>query len=115
MSAESFQVLYVGSAASRFQACTEPLGWVVNIAQTRMEALGMFIFYLPQAVIVDLPDDSETAQDIYRHIRSVDNTPVLLLNGTDSVQLTSVLLDNAAFHEVSRLVEALVQETQRQF
>ncbi len=84
MSAESTRVLYVGEAMSgfSFKNCVEPLGWYVYMPTTRLEALGTFISCVPHLVIVDGVTGSTLGQDVYRHIRSVDMTPVIFVGET---------------------------------
>src|SRR5437016_2849951 len=81
MSAEALEILYVGNviAGAAFKECFEPLGWNVYIPADRIEALGMFINWMPHLVILDALKDPELVQDVYHHIRTVDETPVIVV------------------------------------
>ncbi|HLY28575.1 MAG TPA: hypothetical protein VKQ72_19670 [Aggregatilineales bacterium] len=81
MSAETLQILYVGNAmdSQTFKECAEGQGWYVNAANTRLQALGMFINYFPQVVVLNALTDPGLIEEIYEHIRSVDSTPVIIL------------------------------------
>src|SRR5436305_724502 len=81
MSAEALEILYVGNviAGAAFKECFEPLGWNVYIPADRIEALGMFINWMPHLVILDALKDPELVQDVYHHIRTVDEMPVIVV------------------------------------
>lgn len=81
MSTEMFEILYVGNAVAgeAFKECLEPLGWNVYVPANRMEALGMFITFVPHLVILDTLINPVLAKDVYHHIRTVDSTPVIAI------------------------------------
>jgi hypothetical protein len=98
-SAESrFYALYIGSDASKVSdALRAEGGWVYH-ADTLMKALGMYISYMPQVIIIDAC--APYAEEAYMHLRSVDAHPIILLTAPDSFKPTRVpgiyWLDRAA-------------------
>src|SRR5579859_1705964 len=85
MSADVLEILYVGNpvAGESFRACVESFGWTVYVPVNRLQALGMFIDYIPHVVILDTLQDPALTRDVYFHMRTVDTTPVIFL-GTSS-------------------------------
>lgn len=75
-------ILYTGDARSGAALLTaaEARGWWVYLSQESSEALGMYMAYAPDAVIIDAEHDELTAAEIYHHLRSVDAQPLLILN-----------------------------------
>jgi hypothetical protein len=88
MSAEVLEILYVGNAVAgeAFKDCFEPFGWNVYVPTNRMEALGMYITYVPHLVILDTLKDSALTQDVYRNIRTVGATPVIVVGTIGEIE-----------------------------
>ncbi|MEP7293393.1 MAG: hypothetical protein ABI835_16535 [Chloroflexota bacterium] len=77
---ENAMILYVGKheAGVAFAQRIEASGGFVYLPESLMQALGMYITYLPQVTVIDMALDY--AQDVYDHLRSVDARPLLLLS-----------------------------------
>src|SRR5689334_18631753 len=72
-------ILYVGDARrgrALHDAAAEH-GWYVYVPTETMEALGIYIFYMPGLVVIDA--GSDFAQEVYRHLRSIEAEPLLIL------------------------------------
>jgi hypothetical protein len=83
-----FYALYIGRDASKVaDALSAEGGWVYH-ADALMPALGMYITYMPQIVIIDTC--ASYAEDAYLHLRSVDAHPIILLTTPDSFKPTRV-------------------------
>ncbi len=72
-------VLFIGQAekGEALAAQVETLGGYVYRPQALLEALGMYITYMPQVVVLDLTESY--AQEAFQHLRSVDARPLVLL------------------------------------
>ncbi len=72
-------ILYVGerAAGQELAALAEQQGSYVYLPDNMMQALGMYITYFPQIVVIDMSVDY--AQDVFDHLRSVDAKPLILL------------------------------------
>lgn len=83
-----FDALYIGSDASKVaDALRAEGGWVYQ-ADTLMKALGMYISYIPQVIIIDAC--APYAEDAYLHLCSVDAHPIILLTSPRSFKPTRV-------------------------
>ncbi len=76
---QNLLILYVGDpdAGRALAALIEPLGGYVYLPDSLMQALGMYITYFPQVVVIDMALDY--APEALEHLRSVDADPLLLL------------------------------------
>lgn len=82
MSFENKTVLYIGNseASHAFAATVEPQGWAVFHATTLQEALGMYVTYIPGAVVFDAAASCDLVQAAFFHIESTgDNKPTVIL------------------------------------
>jgi hypothetical protein len=76
-------ILYVGGqgagheAGQMLAAAAEARQDYVYQPESLMQALGMYITYFPQVVVIDMA--LEYAQDVYMHLCSVDARPIFLL------------------------------------
>lgn len=61
------------------QQMTASLGWTVLTATGEHQALGMYVFYVPDLVIIDSRHNEEGANTILFHLHSVQAQPILLL------------------------------------
>ena len=118
MSAEVLEILYVGNviAGAAFKECFEPLGWHVYIPADRMEALGMFINWVPHLVILDALKDPELVQDVYHHIRTVDETPVIVVGTIEEIDCdtTRTVPAHTPLSTLAFLAQELVEKYPRQ-
>src|SRR5262249_25938043 len=72
-------ILYVGEqeAGKAFAAAAEARGHYAYLPENMMQALGMYITYFPEIVIIDMV--TVHANDVLDHLRSVDAKPIILL------------------------------------
>jgi hypothetical protein len=72
-------IMYVGEAeqGKMLRATAELNGGFVYLPEHMMQALGMYITYLPKVIIVD--STVSYSEDVIDHLRSVDARPILLL------------------------------------
>lgn len=72
-------ILYIGTPekGQALAAQVEARGGYVYLPENLMQALGMYITYMPQIVVIDMAVDY--AQEAYDHLRSVDAEPLVLL------------------------------------
>jgi hypothetical protein len=72
-------ILYVGDAG-RGQALHKAAaerGWYVYVPIGTIEALGNYIFYSPSVVVIET--GSDFAGEVFRHLRSIEAEPLLIL------------------------------------
>ncbi|HLU10069.1 MAG TPA: hypothetical protein VK003_10420 [Oceanobacillus sp.] len=76
-------LMYVGKAeqGESLRAAAELDGGAVYLPEHMMQALGMYITYLPNVIVVD--SAVSYSEDVIMHLRSVDARPILLL--TDEI------------------------------
>lgn len=96
-------ILYVGApdAATSMATALEQRGWYVYGATEAHEALALYTFYWPHAVIIDAGYDSATTETAYFHLASI-NAPVL------------ILADRSDTHEIVAAVHSLLSERTHQ-
>lgn len=82
MSKEMPLVIYVGgdSRGERLAGRAAELGWTVLTASQERQALGMWVMYMPDLVVIDGADNASGAHYVYTHLRSVEASPLLLLS-----------------------------------
>ena len=100
-------ILYLGEreAGEALAAQVEQAGGFVYLPDSLMQALGMYITYFPDVIIIDM--SLSYAQEAYDHLRSVDAEPIILLTD-EYIRSTSVF---ALPRETS--AEALVEALDR--
>jgi DNA-binding NtrC family response regulator len=81
MSVQHPNILYVGDTerGRALQAAAEARGSSVFLAEDMMDALGMYIVYFPDVVVIDAVYRYTLAQEVYMHLRSVDAKPIIVL------------------------------------
>jgi DNA-binding response OmpR family regulator len=80
------RILYVGRQAEG-QALHEYVrrcGWQVYLPGETLEALGMYVFYAPDVIVLDVTRAPDAAWESYHHLRTVDAGPLLMLTDDDS-------------------------------
>ena len=87
-------ILYVGEQL--LAAAAEARGDYAYLPDNLMQALGMYITYFPQVVVIDMALDY--AREVYEHLRSVDARPIILL--------TDERIRLAAIHALPRSTSA---------
>jgi hypothetical protein len=87
MTQQDMFILYVGEAerGEVIRATVALDGGYVYLPEHMMQALGMYITYLPNVIIVDAA--VSYSSQIIEHLRSVDARPILLLTDGDSPRL----------------------------
>jgi DNA-binding response OmpR family regulator len=74
-------VLYVGDTdrGAALREWVELAGWSVFLPTETMEALAMYISYLPDIVVIDTTYAPEMTAVVLYHLQSVDAYPLVLL------------------------------------
>ncbi|MBL8162786.1 MAG: hypothetical protein JNJ61_12435 [Anaerolineae bacterium] len=86
MSRQHPLVLFVGNPArgADLQRQTGQANWWVYLPEDALEALGIYITYLPDVVVLDEAAAPEITHEVYRHLRSVQAAALIVLtSGTD--------------------------------
>ncbi len=94
----SFLILYIGAAEAgqALQTVATRAGSYVYLPEHLLQALGMYITYLPHIVVIDMAVDY--AAEAYEHLLSVDAKPLILL--------TDEYVRSATIHTLPREVDA---------
>lgn len=81
MSAQHPFILFVGNPGRGEDLLNrvESLGWWVYLPEDDLEALGMYITYAPDVVVLDAEAAPEIAANVYHHLSSVHAAPLLVL------------------------------------
>jgi hypothetical protein len=81
MSAEMPLIIYFGSEdrGESLRQETESLEWTVLVSTQPLQALGMYVFYVPDLVIIDSREESAGAQQVLYHLQSVDAQPLIFI------------------------------------
>lgn len=76
-------LMYVGKAEEResIRDAAESAGGYVYLPEHMMQALGMYITYLPNVIVVD--SAVNYSEEVIAHLRSVDARPILLLTDVE--------------------------------
>lgn len=86
MSTEHPNILYIGDIerGHALEIAAETHGSYVHLAEDVMDALGMYVVYLPDVIIIDAVHRYTLAQEVYMHLRSVDAKPMLVLANSET-------------------------------
>jgi hypothetical protein len=101
-------LMYVGKSeqGESIRAAVELGGGSVYLPEHMMQALGMYITYLPNIIVVD--SAVSYSEDVIAHLRSVDARPILLL--TDEAHpRTDGVYTMPREHSAERVLEAARQ------
>jgi len=100
MSMEHPNILYVGDIerGRALLKAVEPHGGYVYLPADTMEALAMYIHYLPDITVIDAGTRYTTAFEVHQHLGSVNAQPVLVLADANSAQ------DWIAFNPAARVL-----------
>lgn len=73
-------ILYVGAAdkGHAFMNATQERGGWAYLAEDAAEALGAFVAYTPDAVVLD-PVGQPESVEVYHHLRSIEARPLFIL------------------------------------
>lgn len=103
-------ILYIGEreAGEALAARVEQDGGFVYLPESLMQALGMYITYFPDMVVIDM--SLSYAQEAYDHLRSVDAEPIILLTD-EYIRSTSIfaLPRDSSAEAVAQTVERMTQ------
>lgn len=104
MSDQHPMILFVGSSQQGDQLlnAVEPLNWWVYQPQTDTEALGMYISYLPDVILLNADTEPQMAAEVYFHLASVQVEPMIVIGGDDlwSDRVTHHLPADASITEI---------------
>jgi DNA-binding response OmpR family regulator len=81
MSQQHPLILYVGDRAkgrTLLDTALENGGWAY-LAEDAAEALGAYVAYTPDAVVLDPQAVPEMAAEVYHHLRSIEAHPIFIL------------------------------------
>jgi DNA-binding response OmpR family regulator len=81
MSVKYPMILYVGEMAQG-QALAQTVarqGWHVFAADDTLGALGLYITYVPDIIVIDAAARPLLATEVFHHLRSVEARPLLVL------------------------------------
>ena len=83
MSDQHPMILFVGhhERGARLLEAVAPMNWWVYQPQTANEALGMYVGYLPDVVLLDADSAPDMAEEVYFHLASVQADPVIVVGG----------------------------------
>jgi CheY-like chemotaxis protein len=79
-------ILYIGDVerGRALLAAVERSGeGFVYLPADVMEALGMYVFYFPDVVVIDAINQPLAALEVYHHLRTVGAAPIILLTLDD--------------------------------
>ncbi len=81
MSLQHPLILYVGDAqpGQSLLDVVENAGWWVYQPTETLEALGMYITYMPDAVVINTSTQPDFTGEVYEHLRSIEARPLLVL------------------------------------
>lgn len=81
MSMEHPNILYVGDVerGRALSQAVEAQGGYVYLPADTMEALAMYIHYLPDIVVIEASQGFSMALDVHQHLGSIQAAPVLVL------------------------------------
>ncbi len=84
MSKQNPVVLFVGRAerAAVVYNQVDSEGWIVYHPAEMLEALGNYIFYYPDVVVIEDAAEVEFAAEVYDHLRSINAENIILLTDT---------------------------------
>src|SRR5687768_2057662 len=87
MSAEHPTILYVGNGdeGRALLSAVEPRRWQVYLPEDAMEALGIYITYFPDVVVLD--GQFRAAEEVYYHLSTLAGAtvPLVVLTSDDGV------------------------------
>ena len=86
MSQQRLVVLCVGNTHTEqwLTSTVEPYGGYVYRADELLQALGMYVTYTPDIVVLDAMAEPDLAQKVYSHLRTIEAEPILILDDTSA-------------------------------
>jgi CheY-like chemotaxis protein len=86
MTAQHPNILYIGDVErgrALFAAVEHSGEGYVYLPADVLEALGMYVFYFPDVIVIDTMNQPLTALEAYHHLRSVGAAPMILLTSDE--------------------------------
>ncbi|MEP6988063.1 MAG: hypothetical protein ABI970_20845 [Chloroflexota bacterium] len=82
MSEQHPMILFVGhpEQGAQLLEAVEPLGWWVYQPQNANEALGMYVSYLPDVVLLNADAAPDITEEVYYHLASVLAEPMIVIS-----------------------------------
>ena len=93
------QILFIGEHENglMLQEAAANRGWHVHLPEASMEALGMYVFYMPNVVVIEDAGQPGAAADAYFHLSTLgDSTPILLTGQTPHPEVETLPNDPEA-------------------
>jgi hypothetical protein len=108
MTQQDVFLMYVGKSeqGESIRMAAELDGGSVYLPEHMMQALGMYITYLPNVIVVD--SAVSYSEDVIAHLRSVDARPILLLTD-EARQRTDGVYTMPRDHSAELVLEAARQ------
>lgn len=104
MSYQQPMILFIGSSDQGTQLlnAVEPLGWWVYQPKTTTEALGMYVSFLPDVVVINAEAVPDIAENVCFHLAPIAAEPIVVLSDHDlwSDRVTHHLPANADLSEI---------------
>jgi hypothetical protein len=82
MSDQHPMILFVGhhEQGAQLLEAVEPLGWWVYQPDNANEALGMYVSYLPDVILMNAEAAPDVAEEVYFHLASVAAEPIIVIS-----------------------------------
>lgn len=112
MSLQHPNILYVGGQETgrAFSQLVEKANWWVHLPTETLEALGMFVTYMPDIAVIDLSAAAPAfAHSVYAHLLSIEASPLLVLSHHPQPGVYTALPEDAP-HRLSALVRTILDQ-----
>ncbi len=85
MSYQHPTILFIGRGERGNQLfdIVEPMDWWVYQPQSANEALGMYVSYLPDVVLMDAEAAPEMVEEVYYHLAPIATEPIIVIAHDD--------------------------------
>jgi len=112
MSDQHPMILFVGhqEQGTQLLEAVEPLGWWVYQPQNANEALGMYVSYLPDVILMNADSAPDITEEVYYHLASVLAEPMIVIGG-DEVWSDRVTHHLPAGADVSDVITCVAETT----
>lgn len=116
MSYQHPMILFVGSPeqGTELLNAVEPMGWWVYQPETANDALGMYVGFLPDVVVMDASVTPEAAEEVYFHLASIEADPMIVLGG-DSVWSDRVTHHLPADARITEIIGCVAEVTEAEW
>jgi len=112
MSVQHPMILFIGhhEQSAQLLEAVEPLGWWVYQPENANEALGMYVSYMPDVVLMNAEAAPDITEEVYYHLASVQADPVIVIGG-DEVWSDRVTHHLQADVHVAEIIAAVGEAT----